>query len=198
MTHKIYKHVCPNGKVYIGVSINPKGRWGKNGICYGKTSRFAKAIEEFGWKNIQHIVAKGTYTQERAYELEIKLIAKYNSTNENFGYNRAIGGKGNYGVIHSDNEKNNIRIGQQNSDIAKEHVRKLHEMHKGMKRSEESKKRMSEAQKGKKQTQEHIRNAAKGHIGLKRSEETKRKMSETHKKRCALLKEEKEGVYNAV
>ena len=33
----VYKHTCPNGKVYIGITgKKPKHRWGKDGSGYKK------------------------------------------------------------------------------------------------------------------------------------------------------------------
>ena len=51
----VYKHTCPNGKVYIGItSKKPEYRWGKNGIGYKKQPHFCRAIPKYGWGNIKH------------------------------------------------------------------------------------------------------------------------------------------------
>lgn len=52
----IYKHICPNGKVYIGqTSLNPESRWQK-GRHYKGSPYFYNAILKYGWDNIEHII----------------------------------------------------------------------------------------------------------------------------------------------
>lgn len=101
--YKVYKHISPDGKIYIGVSKNPYQRW-KSGTGYKDSLLFDKAIKKYGWNNIQHIIAKGTYTQRRAYELEKKLIAKYKSNDKKFGYNMTAGGLGRFGLKYTEQE----------------------------------------------------------------------------------------------
>lgn len=100
-----YKHTCPNGKVYIGItSYDINIRWRNAGKGY-KGMFFYKAIQKYGWDNIQHEILFTNLAEEQAYEKEIELIAKYKSNQREFGYNLAIGGKTNKGCKRLDAAK---------------------------------------------------------------------------------------------
>lgn len=90
-----------NGKMYIGQSKNPSKRWGKNGLGYkphkNGESRFWNAIQKYGWNNFDHIIIAKCLYREMANQLEKELIFRYNTTNDKYGYNIAIGGDGNSG-----------------------------------------------------------------------------------------------------
>ena len=90
----VYIHtVKANGKKYIGQCTNdPKNRWGSKGHRY-KGQFFYRAIEKYGWDNIEHEVIAENLTQEEANELEKSLISKYNTTDKQYGYNLVKGGK---------------------------------------------------------------------------------------------------------
>ena len=89
--YKVYMHITPNEKKYIGITKNSlKRRWG-NGVGY-KTQLFGKAIEKYGWNNIKHILLYDNLTEEEAKEKEIQLISFYNTTNSKYGYNNTMGG----------------------------------------------------------------------------------------------------------
>ena len=95
-------HKCPNGKVYIGItSRRPKARW----VCgngYIKNEHFYRAIQKYGWENIEHIIVEQNLSKNDAAELEIKLIKEYKSNDYKFGYNMSSGGEfGGSGVIVS-------------------------------------------------------------------------------------------------
>lgn len=159
--YKVYMHKCKNNKVYIGITIkDPKIRW-KNGKGYMNNDHFYKAIQKYGWDNIEHIVLFENLTKEEAEQKEIELIAKYNSTNREFGYNRENGG---------------MHRGKTTYEIRK----KISEGNKGKKHTEEARKKMSIAKKGKKKKpfsdihREHLRLA---HIGKHHSKEHLIKMS---------------------
>ena len=50
----VYKHTCPNGKVYIGItSREAKLRW-NCGNGYNNNKHFKSAIVKYGWNNIKH------------------------------------------------------------------------------------------------------------------------------------------------
>lgn len=80
-------HTCPNGKRYIGItSKTVKERWGSNGVGYHNQT-FYKAIKKYGWNNILHEIVDTVETIEEAAELETGLIAKYKTTDHDYGYN---------------------------------------------------------------------------------------------------------------
>ena len=90
----IYRHIAPNGKSYIGQTLqSPDDRW-KDGFGYLKTrTKFAKAIIDFGWSTFKHeILETDIPTIEIANEREIYWIEYYNSYYN--GYNSTLGGSG--------------------------------------------------------------------------------------------------------
>ena len=93
----VYIHTSPNGKVYVGATSRaPKERW-KYGNGYKNNPCFCADIKRFGWGNIKHEVVGSGLTEKQAYEMEVDLIRKYNSTDPKNGYNRTRGGKGSVG-----------------------------------------------------------------------------------------------------
>lgn len=90
--YSVYKHTSPSGKVYIGVTKQPPHlRW-QNGLGYRTQEYFYRAILKYGWDNFEHEVVYQTESYEDANRKETELIAKYSSTNKNFGYNIESGG----------------------------------------------------------------------------------------------------------
>lgn len=89
--YKVYKHTCPNGKVYIGITkCNPLERWG-NGFGYESQTYFFRAIVKYGWINIKHEILYDNLSEQEAKKLEIQLIKEYNSQDINYGYNIDLG-----------------------------------------------------------------------------------------------------------
>lgn len=91
----VYKHTNKiNGKIYIGITIygeNPNTRWA-NGLGYRNNKYFINAIEKYNWDNFTHEILFNNLTKDEACEKEIKLIALYDATNREKGYNISIGG----------------------------------------------------------------------------------------------------------
>lgn len=92
-TYSVYCHTNKiNGKRYIGITKqNPLKRWGTNGCNYKKLN-FYRAIQKYGWDNFKHEILFENLSKEDAENKEIELIAKYNTRDDMFGYNIAIGG----------------------------------------------------------------------------------------------------------
>ena len=97
-TYKVYKHTCPNGKSYIGITgMDEKLRWNYgNGYT---TQLFGKAVKKYGWENIRHEILEVCDTLEEANTSEMKYIALYETTNPAKGYNCDKGGSGSVGHI---------------------------------------------------------------------------------------------------
>lgn len=92
--YKLYVHIAPNGKKYYGITKQkPKDRW-QNGIGYKFNQYFTKAINKYGWDNIEHIVIYDDLTEDEAKKLEQYYIQWYDTTNHNHGYNISLGGEG--------------------------------------------------------------------------------------------------------
>lgn len=88
----VYKHTGPTGKVYIGITRRkPEKRW-KGGYGYVDNRYFYRAILKFGWENFKHDIIADGLSKEEAAEMERKLIAEYDSTNPDVGYNIEAGG----------------------------------------------------------------------------------------------------------
>ena len=90
--YKVYIHIFPNNKVYIGITRNRIDiRWA-NGKGYKKQKVMSNAINKYGWKNIEHKVLYENLTKEEAEQKEIELIAFYKSNQRKYGYNIENGG----------------------------------------------------------------------------------------------------------
>ena len=94
MSYIVYKHTCPNGKMYIGITSNIKRRWGAMGQEYHSCKNFYYAIRKYGWVNIKHEILHENLSKEDAEKLEIEYIKKYKTTDVRYGYNMTSGGSG--------------------------------------------------------------------------------------------------------
>lgn len=128
--YKVYMHIFPNGKRYIGLTCTTTwSRW-SGGHGYKVQPLMWKAIQKYGWKNIEHIIVKDNLSKEEAELLEIELIKEYKTTDRSYGYNISNGGFSN--GKHSDETKRKMSIsrsGAGNSQYGKplteEHKEKI-------------------------------------------------------------------------
>lgn len=120
-----------NGKRYVGItSQNVSRRW-RNGNGYYENEHFSRAIKKYGWDSFCHEIVKAGLTKVEACELEKRLISKYKSNNEKYGYNKSIGGENpNEGVVVSDETR-----------------RKMSESHKGRVMSDATKQKLRDSAK---------------------------------------------------
>lgn len=128
-----------NNKAYIGTTQQkPERRW-QNGYGYKNNSHLWRAIEKYGWDNFEHIIFANNLSQNDASHIEKLLIALYDTTNREYGYNISTGGDCSHlGIKHSEETKQILR------EKTKERlsVSENHPMY-GRHHSEESKKKMS-------------------------------------------------------
>lgn len=137
----LYLHIAPNGKKYFGITgqkINR--RWG-GGHGYKDNDHFWKAIQKYGWNNIRHIILADDLTKDDACLFEQILIALYDTTNHNNGYNNSLGGE--HG-LHSEESKRKISESRKGYCHSGETKQKMSESHKGKCHSEKTKQKMSE------------------------------------------------------
>lgn len=91
---KVYCHIFPNCKKYIGITHRPvEERWRLDGSGY-RGQIVYRAIEKYGWENIEHKVLKEGLSKEEAEYYEkyyIKALETHTSMN---GYNCTWGGEG--------------------------------------------------------------------------------------------------------
>ena len=179
-TYKVYKHVFPNGKVYVGITCRSVHiRW-DSGKGYGDTL-VGRAINKYGWENIKHYLLKGTFSAEEAKSHEKRLIQKYKSNDPEFGYNQTAGGDGSVGYRH--NEEAKRKMSESHADVSGENNPFHNKKH-----SAKTRARLSEINSGKsvpEATREKISKALQGEnhplYGKSPSEETRKRMSESHK-----------------
>ena len=77
--------------------------------------------------------------------LEKYYIRKYNSRNEEFGYNLAEGGRTNRGYHHSEEYKKALSLKEKGRKMSPQCIEKMRIAHLGIPRTEEVKRKVSEA-----------------------------------------------------
>lgn len=93
-SYTVYYHSFPNGKYYFGITRQPLQKRFKGGAGYTEQVLMRRAIQKYGWNNIQHCIFASHLTFEEACNMEKILIAKFDTTNPAFGYNLSKGGEG--------------------------------------------------------------------------------------------------------
>lgn len=145
----LYIHITPNNKKYFGItSQEVENRWQHDGVGYNHQKLFWRAIQKYGWDNIQHIVLAENLSKEWACKLEQDLIWKYKTHDSKCGYNNTLGGEGITGYKLTEEQ---IETRRRNST--------------GRRHSLESRKLMSEKQRGRIVTAEMRKNMSLAHIG---------------------------------
>lgn len=179
MFYKVYMHIFPNGKKYIGITtLDLERRWA-NGKNYEKQMVY-NAIKKYGWGNIKHELLFENLTKEQAEKKEIELISLYKTSDRNFGYNIELGGNS---------------YGKKSEETKQKISKKL----KGRVFTEEAKKKMSASAKKKKLTQQHKNNIGKSlskekchWFGTKRTKQEKERIMDYFAKRILCVETNKE------
>lgn len=96
----VYIYTFPNGKKYVGQTIQTIAARAKNGEGYISSPAVYNAIKKYGWENIT-IETFTCYSKQEMDELERYYIKLYNTTDNKYGYNLTLGGEG---VIRLDRE----------------------------------------------------------------------------------------------
>lgn len=186
----VYKHICPNNKVYIGITCQkPERRW-SNGKGY-KTSRyFYNAINKYGWDNIQHKILYKKLTKEEAEQKEIELIKKYKSNNLKYGYNIEYGGCHNGKTSEETKKLISLHHKRPNlgKHLSKETKEKIRQGNLGRKLSEETRQKLSLIRKGRPSLLK----------GTKRTEEQNYRNMLSQKTRKKVICEETQIVYESI
>ena len=190
--YKIYVHVNKiNGKIYIGQTRqNVKDRW-DSGHGYKNCTLFNRAIEKYGWNNFDHIVLFDNLSLSMANIIEEELIKKYDSDNNNYGYNIKKGGNNHEMSELTKKKLRDKKIGKPKSKESIEKLKKHWEMYGhpllGKHLTEETKKKISNANRGKKRTPDQIQKMKelnqKTFLGKHHTEEAKKKIGVLAKER---------------
>lgn len=188
--YKIYKHTTPNGKNYIGVTMQEVERRWRKGEGYISCVLFYRAICKYGWDSIEHtILEDGIKTRQEATEKEQYYISLYKSNDPRFGYNLVNGGYNGYHLNPESEEKRKASFMKTiDRERLSRNAKKQFELYghpmKGKHLSEEAKRKISEARKGKKmppKTKETCEKLSAALTGREFSEEHKRHISESKK-----------------
>lgn len=116
---KVYVHIAPNNKLYIGITCKDVlRRWGVSGSGYCNNAHFWNAIQKYGWDNFKHIVLLENLSEEKALIIEECLIQKYSTYKQKYGYNRSLGGRyGGYGYKRSQSCECRSKISQSKKGV---------------------------------------------------------------------------------
>ena len=137
-----------NNKKYIGLtSQEPHKRW-RNGKGYKGSTFFHNAILKYGWDNFEHEVIQDGLSKEDAMKLEAELIMKYDTQNEDYGYNLESGGSAPKHSEHTKQMLHDMFVGRMFTKETKEKMRASQKLRPRRPQTEETKKRISKANKG--------------------------------------------------
>lgn len=90
-SYKVYVLLSTDGRRYVGMTSLPLSvRCGRT--TYKGCPEMEKAILELGWSAFRFEKVIGGLSRDEASKLEQNLIAKYDSTNPDSGFNVAYGG----------------------------------------------------------------------------------------------------------
>lgn len=195
--YKVYRHIFPNGKMYVGITCQPLEKRFANGKGYKKCPKMHNAILKYGWHNVEHELLLDHLTKPEAEEKEIELIAFYGSV-EN-GYNTDHGG--NATGTHSAETRAKISAGNKGlkkPPATEERKRVLSEKNTGSRNpffgqhhSEETKARQSLFMKG---NQYNKGNHHTEEFKRMKSEQMKRKYADGGSPRCkAVIRKDQNG-----
>lgn len=173
--YTIYLRRTPDDKVYIGcttVSLETRAKLG-----YGGTD-FQRAIDRFGWDNIQSEVLAEAETMQEARELEQKYIEQYDAMNPDKGYNRKGSG-------YSMSRVRRIQMSMKTKEFWKDevHLNKMKEAIAESRKSPEYRQKLSEAIKKKWQDKLYRQKVSDSMKIRMQNPEVKKQMSDTTKRR---------------
>lgn len=150
--YTVYEHVFPNGKKYIGITVQRiQNRWRK-GKGYKANDHLINAISKYGWESVQHNIVSTGLSKSAAELKEKELIAAHKTNDKRYGYNIQEGGQA--CDVLSDETREKIRSALKGKRTgANNHFY-------GKKHTEETRKKMRDIKLGTHQTAELIEKRA--------------------------------------
>jgi len=107
MEHYIYLFKFPNGKYYVGRTKNYEGRLA--GHKYGSKKRVMlnvhKALNKYGWDNVEKSIIDTADTLEEAIAKEYEYIVKYDSIRNGYNLTLRTDGGGSQWVDRTDTKE---------------------------------------------------------------------------------------------
>ena len=91
MNYSVYEFIFPNNKRYIGMTSRPINERWSGGYGY-RGQVVGKAIQKYGWDNVEKNIVASNVSKETACNLERELIQKFHTLEDAFGYNKSEGG----------------------------------------------------------------------------------------------------------
>lgn len=120
--YSVYMLKSKDGRVYIGMTSQSLTQRCRS-TAYNGCPALKKAIAEYGWNFFERFSVKEGLSKTEAEELEKELIAHYDSTNLEKGFNVAYGG--NIPGRHSKQTRQQMSESQKGRSFSAEHLHKL-------------------------------------------------------------------------
>ena len=178
----IYKITNPNGKIYIGQTIDYKRRLRHYKLLRCKEQpRVYNSLVKYGIENHKFKLIKEC-AKEELTQLERHFQELYDSVGKN-GLNCILVATNEFSGGHSEESKKKISEGLKGRTFSQEHRAKIAEANRNRVISDETRYKLGNGNRGRKLSEEWKKKSSESRIGLKRSEETKQKMSESAKNR---------------
>lgn len=193
----VYRHITPVGKIYVGVTMNPKRRFSRNGSGYKGCASFYSAILKYGWNNIEHEILETGLTSKEADDRELFYIKSYRSNEKDYGHNILAHGNVSMNKITDEirAKMSKTRKGRKGAVWTDEMRKALSEKKKGCKGfipSDETRKKISAALTGRPVSEETRKKISESQKGKwHHTEEAREKMREAHKHRNPVSEETK-------
>lgn len=171
--YKVYVHINKvNGKIYIGQTKQTLEQRYNNGNGYNHCRHFYSSIKKYGWENFEHIILFENLSLDIANIIEEELIRKYDSTNQNKGYNMKSGGLNHIPSEETRKLMSENRKGEKHWNYGRHwddgFKQRLSEIHKGREVPVEWREKMSQGQKNRAPfSEEHRRKMGLSKIGEK-------------------------------
>lgn len=142
--YTVYILETKDGKRYVGAtSQRLEKRWNR-GNAYRCYPEFWDVIARDGWDSIKKTVVGEGLSEKTASRIEKETIAKFNSSDDRFGYNRDLGGLGKHREVSEKSRLKNrmSQLGELGPNYGKHfsesHRKKISDSNKGKRRSAET------------------------------------------------------------